>query len=426
MALGLFGSMKAGQALSLLGGGALATFLGVALLSPRLVGPLAGLIGRPIERLRGLTGRLARENSVRQPGRTAVTAAALMIGVALVTFASIFAAGAKTTVREAVTNGSQAQAVVQNEDGFSSFSHAATQAVAATPGVRDVAAVRFGQGRVDGQKKTVTGVDPATFASLYRSDWKDGSNATMRALGPGETIVSKGYADGQGTKVGDALTVQTGLRKTLKLRVIGIIDDRGGLTADLTVPNSVLERDFGFRKDGFVLVGFDSGRTDAPTLAAVKGHLAANFPEAQALTNEQFIKQQEGQVDQLLGLIYALLALAIIVSLFGIVNTLVLSITERTRELGMLRAIGMSRRQVRRVIRYEAVITAVIGGIIGLALGVVLSILVTRAIDDFSLSIPVGQLIFVLILSALAGVVAAVLPARRASRLDVLESLAYE
>jgi putative ABC transport system permease protein len=158
----------------------------------------------------------------------------------------------------------------------------------------------------------------------------------------------------------------------------------------------------------------------------VKKVLDTSFPEAKALTNGEFIAQQEGQVDQLLGLIYALLALAIIVSLFGIVNTLVLSITERTRELGMLRAVGMSRRQVRRVIRYEAVITAVIGGIIGLGLGIVLAVLVTRAIDDFSLAIPVGQLFFVLILSAVAGVLAAVLPARRASRLDVLESLSYE
>jgi putative ABC transport system permease protein len=426
MAIGLFATADSSAALSLLGGGALATFLGVALLSPRMVGPLANLIGRPIERARGLTGRLARENSVRQPGRTAVTAAALMVGVALVTFASIFAAGAKTTVREAVTNGSQAQAVVQNEDGFSSFSHGATRAVAATPGVREVAAVRFGEGRVDGEKRTITGVDPATFSSLYRAGWKEGSDATMRSLGPGETIVSKGYSESQDTKVGDTLTVATGLRKTLRLKVIGILDDKGGLTANLTVPNQVLEQDFGFRKDGFVLVGFDSGRTDAATLAAVKKQLSAQFPEAEALTNNEFIKQQEGQVDQLLGLIYALLALAIIVSLFGIVNTLVLSITERTRELGMLRAVGMSRRQVRRVIRYEAVITAVIGGIIGLGLGIVLSILVTRAIDDFSLSIPVGQLVFVLILSALAGVLAAILPARRASRLDVLESLAYE
>jgi len=136
--------------------------------------------------------------------------------------------------------------------------------------------------------------------------------------------------------------------------------------------------------------------------------------------------QQEDAVGQLLSLIYALLAMAVVVSLFGIVNTLVLSISERVRELGLLRAIGMSRRQVRRMIRYEAVITALIGAVLGMALGVVLAVLVTRAIEDFALSFPIVTLIAVLLASALAGVLAAILPARRASRLDVLESLAYE
>jgi putative ABC transport system permease protein len=192
------------------------------------------------------------------------------------------------------------------------------------------------------------------------------------------------------------------------------------------VDNETAKRDYGLRKDGFVLVGFDGSRPEKTVLADVKHVLDTQYPEAEALTAKEFIKQQEDQINQLLALIYALLMLAIIVSLFGIVNTLVLSISERTRELGLLRAVGMSRRQIRRVIRYEAVITAMIGGVIGLALGIVLSVLVTRAIDDFNLSIPVGQLIVVLILAGFAGVLAAILPARRASRLNVLEALAYE
>jgi putative ABC transport system permease protein len=398
MAVGLFGSLKSNAALSLMGLGAVATFLGVALLSPRLVGPIAGFVGRPFERFRGITGRIARENTVRFPGRTAVTAAALMVGVALVTFASVFAAGAKTTIRDAVTNGSKAQAVVESSN-FGSFSAQATQAVRQVPGVKETSTIRFGQGRVAGEKKGVTGVDPRTFADLYHAEWKQGSDATVRSLKPGEVIVSRGYSDSKSVKVGDTLKVQTPQRPALPLKVIGIVDDKGGLLGPLTVTNAVLEREFGVRRDG---------------------------PEAESKTNQEFIKQQEGQIDQLLALIYALLAMAIIVSLFGIVNTLVLSISERVRELGLLRAIGMSRRQVRRVVRYEAIITAQIGAVIGLVLGIVLGVLVTRAIDGFKLSIPIGTLIALLILAAFAGVLAAILPARRASRLNVLESLAYE
>jgi putative ABC transport system permease protein len=426
MAFALFGSLKPNSALSLMGLGAVATFLGVAFLSPRLVGPIAGAVGAPFERFRGVTGRIARENTVRQPGRTAVTAAALMVGVALVTFASVFAAGAKTTFKDAVTNGSKAQAVLQNTDGFSSFTPQAARTVAQVPGVKDVSAVRFGQGKVDGKKQGVTGIDQRTFAALYHQGWKQGSDATLQQLGPGTVIVGKKYAEDNGTKVGDTLNLETSTTPKLPLKVVGISYDKGGLTGDLTVANSVLERDFGFRKDGFVLVGYDGTRPEAQVKASIDKLLDARFPEAEAKTNQEFIDSQAKQIDQVLLLIYALLAMAIIVSLFGIVNTLVLSISERTRELGLLRAIGMSRRQVRRMIRYEAIITAQIGAVIGLVLGIVLSVLVTRAIDDFSLSIPVLTLIVLLIGAAIAGVFAAILPARRASRLNVLESLAYE
>ncbi|HWH94149.1 MAG TPA: FtsX-like permease family protein [Baekduia sp.] len=425
MALGLFGAAKAGTALSLMGLGAVATFLGVALLSPRLVGPIAGFVGRPFERFRGITGRIARENTVRFPGRTAVTAAALMVGVALVTFASVFAAGAKTTIRDAVNNGSRAQAVVESTT-FGSFSHQAGDAVAKVPGVKEIGTLRTAQAEVDGDKKGVTGVDPKTFPDLYHAEWKQGDDDTLRALGDGSVVVSKKYAEDNDVKVGQTLDLKTAKVDRLPLKVTGIIDDKGGLYGPLTVANSVIQRDFGTTKDAFVFVGYDDTANDKQVKASIDKLLDDQFPEAEAKTNAEFIEQQEGQVDQLLTLIYALLAMAIIVSLFGIVNTLVLSISERVRELGLLRAIGMSRRQVRRVIRYEAIITAQIGAVIGMALGIVLSVLVTRAIDDFKLSIPIPSLILLFVLAAFAGVLAAILPARRASRLDVLESLAYE
>jgi putative ABC transport system permease protein len=423
MAWGLFGGGSSSKALSLLGGGAALTFLGVALLSPRLVGPIASAVGRPLQALAGMTGRLARENTVRQPGRTAVTAAALMIGVALVTFASIFAAGAKKTINDAVDTGSNASVILQNINGFGPFSPGAAKAVAGVQGVRDVSPMRFSQGKLAGKDVQVTGIDPASFSTLYNVT--HGSDK-LKALPPDGVVVAKGYADDHDIKAGQRLQVRTPTTRTVSLRVTGIAEDRGQLLSQLTVDNQTLVRDFASTKDGFVLVGFAPGTDATAVKHAVDARLSRDFPQVEALTESEFKGNQADQINQLLGLIYALLALAIVVSLFGIVNTLVLSITERTRELGMLRAIGTSRRQVRRMIRYEAVITALIGGVLGLVLGVVLAILVTQPLDGFKLSIPVGSLVVVLILSAVAGVMAAVLPARRASRLDVLDALAYE
>jgi putative ABC transport system permease protein len=423
MALGLFGTGSSSSALSLLGGGAALTFIGVALLSPRLVGPIASAVGLPLQRVAGMTGRLARENTVRQPGRTAVTAAALMIGVALVTFASIFAAGAKKTINDAVDTGSNASVILQNVNGFGPFSPGAAREVAAVQGVQDVSPMRFSQGKLKGKDVAITGIDAASFSKLYNVT-KGGE--TLTALSPGGVVVGKTYAKDNGIKVGQTLQVQSPTTRTVPLRVTGIAEDRGQLLSPLTIPNSSATRDFASQRDGFVLVGFAPGTDAKAVKQAVDTRLSADFPQVEALTESQFKGNQANQINQLLGLIYALLALAIVVSLFGIVNTLVLSITERTRELGMLRAIGTSRRQVRRMIRYEAVITAMIGGVLGLVLGVVLAILVTQPLDGFKLSIPVPSLVLVLVLSGVAGVLAAVLPARRASRLDVLDALAYE
>jgi putative ABC transport system permease protein len=413
MALGLFGTGSSNRDLTLVGVGAGLMFLGTALLSPRLVPPIAGFIGAP---MRGITGRLARENAVRQPGRTAATAAALMVGVALVAFASIFAASARKTIHDAVSNGSHAQFIIQNTDGFSAFSPQAAQRAAEIPGVREVSPIRFAQGKIGKDDVGVTGVDPATFPDLYRA----GGTAQLRGLQPGTVFVSKGYNDDH--HPGSVLRVKTATGRTVALRVAGVYDDKGHLLSDLTVANDQIARDFAASKDNYVFVG----ATGSSVKDALKRELKNDFPQTEALTNQEFIDDQAGQIDQVLALIYALLALAIIVSLFGIVNTLVLSITERTRELGMLRAIGTSRRQIRKMIRYEAIITALLGGILGAALGIVLALLVSRPIDDFKLAIPVGSLVLLLVLSGIAGVGAAVLPARRAAKLDVLEALAYE
>lgn len=407
--------------LSLAGAGAAATFLGVGLMSPKLVGPIAAVVGRIFGS--GVTARLARENSVRQPGRTAATAAALMIGVALVSFASIFAASAKETVGGFIDRGLAGDAVIQNQNGFAPFSGTVADGVRAIEGVDSLSGFRFAQVQFRGEDEGVTGIDPAAVTSVYNvTEGED----VVAGLQRGDVAVSEDFAKDEGLAAGDPITVRTARRPELELRVAGTFEDKADLLGDLVLPNETVARDIGVARDSYVFLRFDDGADEDATRDAVGALLKRDFPQTEVLTAEEFKDDQAGQIDQLLGLIYALLALAVIVSLFGIVNTLALSITERTRELGMLRAIGTSRRQVKAMIRKESVIIAVIGGVLGLAVGVVLSIVFTQALDDLVLSVPVVSLLVLLVLSALAGVLAAALPARRAARLDVLEALAHE
>ena len=406
--------------LSIAGGGAVATFLGVGLMSPKLVVPIASVVGRPF---RNVTGRLARENSVRHPGRTAATAAALMIGVALVSFASIFAASAKQTISGFIDRGLAGDAVVVHKDGWSPFSGETVARIGQVPGVETASGILFAQFELDGEDEYITGVDPATITKVYNVT----SGADVIAgLQRGEIALDKDYADEEDLKAGSTMTVRTPKHPRLSLRVAGTYEDKADLFGPRTLSNATVERDIGITRPSFVFTKFEDGADAAATQKAMSAVLDRDFPQAEALTAEEFKDDQAAQIDQVLGLIYALLALSIIVSLFGIVNTLALSITERTRELGMLRAIGTSRKQVKAMIRKESIIISIIGGVLGLGVGVMLSIVFTQALEDIELAVPAGSLVMLLALSALAGVLAAALPARKAAKLDVLEALAYE
>ena len=422
LALGLFGE----GGVELVGLGALLVFLGVALLSPRLVPPLAAAVGRPLP---GLMGRLARENAMRQPGRTAVTASALMIGVTLVAFVSIFAAGAKATIDDALSSAIlPGTLIVQNTDGFSPIPPGARDAIAEIDGVQNASAVQFTQGRVEGisGRTQVAGVDLDTLPAVFNVPWSGGGDATDEFV-QGAAIVSVDYAEENELKPGDRLRILTPTRERITLTVRGAVDDQTDLFGDVAVPTAVVRERFGVRNDAIVFAGLAPDRQDE-VRGEIDEVLEQRFPIAESASVQEFQDRQAGGINTLLTLIYVLLSLAVIVSLFGIVNTLVLSIYERTREIGMLRAIGTSRRQVRRMIRYEAVITSLIGAVIGIVLGVVFAAAIAQPLKDdgFQLAFPVGQLAVLLVLAALAGVLAAILPARRASRLRVLESLAYE
>jgi putative ABC transport system permease protein len=410
--------------------GTVFVFIGAAMFSSRLVRPIASLVGRPMESLRGVTGQLARENATRNTGRTASTAAALMVGLALVSGVTIFAAGIKKSVNSAIDNSVKAGLVVENKDGWTSIPAAAGKAVAQVPGVGQSSEIRLSQAKVAGVSGTpdVSGVDPATLPTVYQLDWKKGSNATLQQLDGNNVIASESWAKSKHKKVGQQVSITTQSGNHATYTIIGTYKNNVHFLGDLAVSNATLARDFKITEDQFVMFGLKPGANPDQVKNEASKVLAAQFPNAQADTKAGFKDTQTKWIGQISAFFYVLLSLAVIVSLFGIVNTLVLSIYERTRELGLLRAVGMSRRQVRRIVRYESVITALIGAILGTVLGVFFAVIVSRPLagEGFELSFPVGTLVILLILAGLAGVLAAITPARRASKLNVLEALAYE
>jgi putative ABC transport system permease protein len=430
MLVGLFGGIDdSGTAAGLLGGGAAAILFGVSLFSPRLVRPLASITGRPLEKLRGLTGRLARENAMRKPGRTATTAAALMIGLALVVFVTVFAAGIKSSVNKTIDESFRGEIVLQNSDGFSPIPRDAVDAARHVDGVSTVSSITYATGALPhgGQNVRLAAVDPATLGEVLALTFKSGGPGVLGGLGPHDTIVDENFARDQGLKVGDTLRVRTPIERTATFRVLGTVKGELDLLGKAIVDQSATAQ-FGRLQPSFALARLQPDASPKAVQKKIDAAVTHRYPTVDVQNQSQLKDQQESQVNQLLGLVYALLSLAVIVSLFGIVNTLALSIHERTRELGMLRAVGMSRRQVRTMVRYEAVITALIGAILGTVLGVVFAALVSRPLADegFGLSYPIPTLIMLLVLAAVAGVIAAIGPARRASRLDVLRALAYE
>ena len=426
---GLFGNASAGTAAGLIGGGAVAIVFAVSLFSPRLVPPLAAIAGWPLERLRRLLGRLSRENAQRNPSRTAVTAAALMIGLMVVAFVTVFAAGLKSSVAQVVDENFAGGLVIQNTDGFSPIPAGAAVAARKVPGVGSVASVRSVQAKLlpggAGARISAPSRDVERTVAI---EWKKGGPPALRRLRDDQAILSDSFASEHNLELGDRFRLLSQTRNRPSFRVVGEFDSKLGIFGSVLVTQAVMARDFGQTQDTIDFIEPEKGANPEQVQTILTRGVEAAFPVAEVLNQQELKENREEQVQQLVNLVYALLLLAIVISIFGIANTLALSIHERRRELGMLRAIGMSRRQVRTMIRYEAVITALIGAILGMVLGLVFAVLIAQPLKDegFTLSFPIGSLIGLLIFAAIIGVLAAIAPARRASRLDVLESLQYE
>ncbi len=423
---GLFGEdLGTTQVLLWLGVGALLVFFGVALLSARLVRPLAGVLGWPATRIAGAAGALAQDNARRNPQRTASTAAALMIGLALVTLVAVLASGITSTFRGAVEDLWAADYAIVAQNNFSPIPTSVGDAAAKAKGVTAVANVRVGDALVFEKVVTATAVNPGA-AEMIRMKWKDGSQDVLRTLGRTGAFVDESYAKSHDLHVGSLIVLTTPRGQTLPFDVVGVFDPPAGGSpfGRVTISTEAWDRIYDEPRNLFSAVKMRGGETEA-NAAALEKQLA-RFPNAKVQTKEQYIDGQISGLNSVLNILYVLLALSIVVSLFGIVNALVLTVFERTRELGMLRAIGMTRRQVRRMIRHESVITSLIGGALGIVLGIVLGALLVARVDFIAFSPPILSIVVFAIAAVVVGIVAAVFPARRAARLNVLEALQYE
>ena len=413
-------------------------FIGVALTEIVLVVWVVALLvqrlrkrGHPSDRpevsFDPATDKLAGENARRAPGRTAATAAALMIGLALVTFISVLANGMKGSNRDAIEKQVTAQYLVTSTDGFTPFPITIGDAVARSPVVTSASSIREGLAKLSGSGGDLTGIDPATIADVYKFEWVDGSDQTIQDLTGNGAILEKQFAEDKDLHVGDTFSLLTSDGDESQLTVRGIYEAPPFFP--LLGKASILQSRFDelYQRPENAYTFLDTTTTSTSVEDSLEATVA-DFPDAKVQSREDWIKAQDEEFDNFLLLLYVLLALSVIVSVFGMVNTLVLSVFERTRELGMLRAVGMTRHQVSHMVRQESVITALIGAALGLPLGIFLAVLVTEALSQFEVQLkpPWHNLIAFAVIAMIVGVIAAVAPARRASRLNVLRALQYE
>ena len=407
---------------ALLGVGVLSLFIGVAMLSSRLVRPLARIVGIPARRLGGAAGKLAEGNAQRNPGRTAATAAALMIGIALVTFVSVLAQGLRVSNSDAIERQIQSDLIVTSQDGYSEFPAAVGDAVEGVDGVETVSNVRQDVAEIVGDGANLTGLDDR-INEVYDFRWEEGSDAVLTQLGSDGAVLPDNVAEDHDLAVGDSLTVRSTANETHDFVVRGIYEGSPfyPLLGTASISQAAFDELYERPRNRFTLI--NGTATQESVESALEG-----FPDTRVQTRSEWIDKEDEEIQQFLLLLYVLLALSVIISLFGMVNTLALSVFERTRELGMLRAVGMTRRQTRRMIRHESVITALIGAALGLPLGIFLAALVTRALGQYDIrfALPIGQLIVLSIVAIFAGLLAAITPARRAAKLDPLRALQYE
>jgi putative ABC transport system permease protein len=417
--IGLLALGLSNGTLKVVGLGAAASFLGVATLSPLIARPVTAALGLPFAKL-GVPGKLGRGNAMRSPRRTSATAAALMVGLALVAAVSVLGSSLKSSTVKIVDTSLGADYILHTEN-FTPFSGAVGKDLKGKPGIESVASFRFGEAKIGKSTGPIQGVEPEALAAVLKLTPVSGSFAGMST----GIAISKKAAKDHGWKVGDTIPV-TWRRTGLHPLEVAVIFDINQFAGDYLVSGTTFDANTADQLLGVVAIKTTPGSKTADTRAVVDDAVKA-FPNVVVQDQSEFVKSQGKQIDQLLNAITGLLVLSVLIAVLGIINTLALSVIERTRELGLLRAVGLQRRQLRRMIRVESVVIAVYGALLGLGVGVAFGWALVRALHSQGVSeftLPYGRLVQVLIVAALAGVLAAALPARRAARLDVLEAVA--
>lgn len=421
----LFVGLAGSGTVALVGLGMLLVFFGVSILGRTVALPLSRFIGAPLPRLRGVPGEVARENAMRNPKRTAATASALMIGVGLVCFMTVLATSTKTSINRTVDKAFTGDFVISSGagQGFGGVDPSVARRVQKLPQVASATGLRLAPMRVEGKTDIVATVDPATAYDIIDVQPLAGN----RNLGPNDIAVYRQTAEDKNLRIGDLIPVQFANTGAKSLRV-ALIYGENQPAGNYFIGTATYDANFPNHYDYQVYVKKAPGATTEATQQALE-QVTAAFPGTKVLDQSGLKAQFTKPVDQLLALVYALLLLAIIIALLGIGNTLALSIFERTREVGLLRAVGMTRSQLRSAIRWESVIIALQGTLLGLLIGLFFGWALVRALHDqgvTTFAVPITTLVFVVVLAGLAGVVAAILPSRRAARLNVLRAISAE
>lgn len=428
LAVGLF--VQPGGAagtLSSSGLGAILLFLGIASLSTTVAAPVSGAISRilpiPLRPMtRSVPGRLASRNAQRTPRRTASTASALMVGLALVSMVSVVAESVKKSFTDQLSSSVTADFFVSSS-GFQGLPPSFAEALAEIPGLSAVSPFRAADAQVAGATKQIGAVRGEAFGQLVDIDLLEGS---VESIADGAILLHSDPARDLDVGIGDTIDITWQNGTTTTLTIGGIYDDSsiaGNWLVSLETLSSVSNAP---PTDFFIGAKIADGVSIEDARAAVE-EVAVDYPSAEVQNQAEFQQAQEDQINQLLSIVYGLLIFAIFIAVLGIANTMALSVFERTREFGLLRAVGMSRKALKRSIRWEAIIVSVFGATLGIVVGVPLGISVAWALPDSfitSIRVPAGTIVNILIASIAVGVLAAVFPARRAAKLDVLESIA--